>query len=162
GSYNLATNAEVNKSQFQTVSPWLERSDINFTYPMFISDLCKINTSSLGDSYYYFFYDWVLRKKEITCESNRIEVKVNIITDIDKSEIDTKSSVKYLYGTNEISFQNFLPNTEITIFDIQSKIVLQTKINSDDRLSVSFPSGQYIILAKNRDIFKHFKLLKYE
>jgi hypothetical protein len=162
GSYNLATNAEVNKSQFQTVSPWLERSDINFTYPMFISDLCKINTSSLGDSYYYFFYDWVLRKKEITCESNRIEVKVNIITDIDKSEIDTKSSVKYLYGTNEISFQNFLPNTEITILDIQSKIVLQTKINSDDRLSVSFPSGQYIILAKNRDIIKHFKLLKYE
>ena len=161
GSYNLATNAEVNKSQFQSMSPWLERSDINFSYPMFISDLCKINTSSLGDSYYYFFYDWIVRKKEISCESNRVEVKVNIITNIEGSSENTTPHIRFLNESNEISFQNFLQDTEITIIDIQSKIVHQSKLNTDKTIPASFPPGQYLILSKNKNLVKHFKLIKY-
>jgi len=75
-SYSLTTNQEKNLLVFGENSPRLYRSDRGFYYPFFIEDKLRIVTSDKGDSYYYYFYDWVVRSKDRRCAGNRVEVPV--------------------------------------------------------------------------------------
>ncbi|MBP9210019.1 MAG: CRTAC1 family protein [Saprospiraceae bacterium] len=75
-SYLLTTNQEKNLLVFGENSPRLYRSDKGFYYPFFIEDKLRIVSSDKGDSYYYYFYDWVIRSKDRKCVGERVEVPV--------------------------------------------------------------------------------------
>ena len=90
--------------------------------------------------------------------STETELKAEYSHDISLPFLNSPNA---LFESNEISFQNILQDTEITIIDIQSKIVHQSKLNTDKTIPASFPPGQYLILSKNKNLVKHFKLIKY-
>ncbi|HEX5625460.1 MAG TPA: hypothetical protein VFX48_05555, partial [Saprospiraceae bacterium] len=78
-TYFLTTNTENNELVLGTKSPKLYRSDQQFYYPFFIQDLLRIFSSDKGDSYFYYFYDWVVRKKDELCFSARVELPVVVL-----------------------------------------------------------------------------------
>ncbi|MBL0259650.1 MAG: CRTAC1 family protein [Saprospiraceae bacterium] len=74
----LGTNRDTNIFYLGTNGPQLQRSDKGFSYPIRIEDKVKITESSVGENYYYFFYDWVLRRNDIVCTSKREAVNIKI------------------------------------------------------------------------------------
>ncbi|MBK8956139.1 MAG: VCBS repeat-containing protein [Saprospiraceae bacterium] len=96
-SYTLTTNLEQNQKLWNENSPRLQRSDKGFYYPFFIQDKVRLLTSSNGDSYYYYFYDWVIRKPGVNCSSERIEIPV-IYRPVDASNPGAEHLEFLVYG----------------------------------------------------------------
>lgn len=57
----------------------LFRNSGTLEYPYAIGDAGQINTSTFGDGYYYYFYNWQLKKEESICVSDRVEVQATVI-----------------------------------------------------------------------------------
>ncbi len=57
----------------------LFRNNSGVQYPYPIGDVGAITTSLFGDIYYYYFYDWKIRKQSIECVSERTAASVYII-----------------------------------------------------------------------------------
>lgn len=51
------------------------------TYPYPLGDVGQINTSSFGDDYYYYFYDWQIQTDDVECVSSRSVVNVILSSD---------------------------------------------------------------------------------
>jgi hypothetical protein len=81
-NYQLATNGSINAAipGWGNQGPRLRRSTTNVSYPYIINDALSITNSTFGPQYFYYFYDWQVEKPGFTCESNRIEVVVNVGT----------------------------------------------------------------------------------
>lgn len=81
-NYRLATNGSINAAipGWGNQGPRLRRSTANVNYPYVLSDAISINNSTISAQYYYYFYDWRVEKPGFTCESDRIEVVVNVGT----------------------------------------------------------------------------------
>lgn len=76
--YELATNVSVNLSTLGNNSPELKRTNGGTSYPYVIADVVSINTSPVGDSYYYYFYDWEVKEPDFLCASDRIPVEATV------------------------------------------------------------------------------------
>ena len=148
GTYSLTTNEAVNIAQFQSKSPWLYRSDQGFVYPFFIQNLAKIISSSLGDTYYYFFYDWVIHRETKECESRRVAVNVDILSSIHQSEQLTD----HIYYKNKSIILSQNANIDgITIFDLYGREIYSSeKINQTIDVSNLIP-GIYFAKITNRN-----------
>lgn len=57
----------------------LFRNNGGVTYPYALGDAGSINDSSFGTSYYYYFYNWQLKKQETSCVSERVEVTASVV-----------------------------------------------------------------------------------
>ena len=55
------------------------RNNGGVNYPYDIADVGSITTSTYGDSYYYYFYAWVIQKESVSCTSDRIEVFATVV-----------------------------------------------------------------------------------
>lgn len=76
--YQLATNTAHNIATFGDQSPVLKRSDSGVSYPYVVPDLISITSSSVGTSFYYYFYDWVVRTEPTSCISSKTPVTVSV------------------------------------------------------------------------------------
>ncbi|MCD4679073.1 MAG: PKD domain-containing protein [Bacteroidales bacterium] len=79
-------------------APYLYRNNNGVSYPYEIPGLISITHSSAGTGYYYYFYDWEIRKPG--CVSNR--VPVNVIINQGLPVADFSYSINF----NTISFLN--------------------------------------------------------
>lgn len=57
----------------------LYRNSGGVAYPYALGDAGSINDSSFGTSYYYYFYNWQLKKQETSCTSARVEVTASVV-----------------------------------------------------------------------------------
>ncbi|MFM9984214.1 MAG: FG-GAP-like repeat-containing protein [Flavobacteriales bacterium] len=57
----------------------LFRNNGGVSYPYALGDAGSINDSSFGTSYYYYFYNWQLKKLETSCISERVEVTASVV-----------------------------------------------------------------------------------
>jgi len=73
--YYITTNANLNTTNFGDVSPVLERSNQGVSYPYSVNNVITITGSSIGQSYYYYFYDWQITLPPTVCTSARIPVQ---------------------------------------------------------------------------------------
>lgn len=95
--YQLGTNGAHNIFIFGDVSPELKRSDSGVTYPYEAAGLLNITSSSIGNSFYYYFYDWVVTTLPGTCRSPRMPVDVlvantpniSLLPNVDTSMLET-------------------------------------------------------------------------
>ena len=76
----LELNFAVPVGQFSLRSPQgnLFRNTGPLSYPYPIGDVGQITTSSFGNDYYYYFYDWKIRTHDYECVSERVPVEVLI------------------------------------------------------------------------------------
>lgn len=59
---------------------------LNYPYPL--SDVGEITTSIYGTGYYYFFYNWIIAKDNITCVSEPLEVQILLVNVNEIPELD--------------------------------------------------------------------------
>ncbi len=57
----------------------LFRNNASVVYPYAIGTVGSIYTSTNGTSYYYYFYDWKIKKQGWTCTSERVEVTATVL-----------------------------------------------------------------------------------
>lgn len=70
---------------------WRNTGTLDYPYP--IGEVGQITSSSFGEAYYYFFYDWKIRKPDHACISARTPVSV-IIT---AAEVPQKEPLVAVY-----------------------------------------------------------------
>jgi hypothetical protein len=58
----------------------LFRNSGGVTYPYAIGSVGEIYDSVYGASYYYYFYDWSIRKQAFYCSSPRVAVNVTVVS----------------------------------------------------------------------------------
>ena len=64
----------------------------NVGYPFDIPNFCSIKTSTAGDEFYYFFYDWKIKMPDHDCLSPRVPVQAVVLNPVSASEIDFMKS----------------------------------------------------------------------
>ncbi|MCC6815840.1 MAG: CRTAC1 family protein [Saprospiraceae bacterium] len=141
--YTLGTNTAQNQQNFNHRSPRLLRSNKGFNYPFVIGELCKINTSEFGDSYYYGMFDWKITEEEHICYSEWVEVPVHVIItnsgDINKFSNNSIITLR----SGEIYVESDQKMKSLKIYTINSQLLSQSSNNS---LSVStLIPGIYIL-----------------
>lgn len=60
----------------------LYRNNAGVTYPYAISGLASIKNSSAGLSYYYYFYDWIVKGSNCTSPREPVDAIVSLCTDV--------------------------------------------------------------------------------
>jgi len=151
--YKLTTNSVQNTAVFGSISPRLYRSDQNFYYPFFIEDKIRINTSDKGDSYYYYFYDWVIRSNDLICKSERVEFPVVLIPDANQ-DVLAKNPQLYINSNHELIIEGIDGFYQIEILRMDGSIMGQF-ISSTAEVPIntaSFPPGLYFIRINSADL----------
>lgn len=153
--YKLSTNTAQNTAVFGSVSPRLYRSDQNFYYPFFIEDKLRINTSDKGDSYYYYFYDWVVRSNDLICTSDRVEFPVVLIPNANQDLLVHKP-ILYVNANYELIIEGINGFYQVEILRTDGSLL--GKFNGQDALEPinieSIPAGVYIIKINGDDLNK--------
>jgi len=124
GTYEIRTNIDFNFSNYSTNSPLLSIIFEDVSYPYVIGDLIDIQSSSLGDNLYPYFFDWLVSPIIDSCTSDIFKITV---------DIDSTNSVNTLEDTE---FDIF-PNPYFDQINIQSNV----KIN---QINVFTSSGQLV------------------
>ncbi|MEI2695582.1 MAG: CRTAC1 family protein [Saprospiraceae bacterium] len=151
--YKLTTNSIQNTAVFGSISPRLYRSDQNFYYPFFIEDKIRINTSDKGDSYYYYFYDWVVRSNDLVCKSERVEFPVVLIPDANQ-DVMAKNLKLYINSNHELIIEGIDGFYQIEILKMDGSLLGQfiSSTASDPIHTEMFPPGLYFIRINAADL----------
>lgn len=77
----LELNFEVPVGTFSLRSPQgkMFRNAGQLDFPYKIGDVGRITSSSFGEGFYFFFYDWKIKKTDTACVSERAEVKIEVV-----------------------------------------------------------------------------------
>ena len=109
----------------------LFRNNMGVQYPYAIGDVGSITTSFYGDDYYYYFYDWKIRKAAKECISERTAADVSII--VSASNIGNTLTQLNVYPNpaDQVAFIKFeaLENVDllIRVFDATGKEAMERK-----------------------------------
>ncbi len=80
GLNELDLNFDVSVGQFSLRCPlgklWRDTGQLNYPYP--IGDVGQITSSSFGENYYYYFYNWKIQKPNFECVSERAVANVSV------------------------------------------------------------------------------------
>ena len=136
---------------------------LNYPYP--IGDVGKITTSSFGDDYYYFFYDWKIKKEDFECISDRTAVPV-IITATEEGN-EKKSISIFPNPTTGLLTVEIKGSVEglkyIRLMDPIGKEVWRHDIDFGQTFRFdlhSIPSGIYSLQVFGDRFFEERKLMK--
>ena len=118
-----------------------------------VDNIVSLNSSNFGDSFYYYFYDWQIATKDISCVSDRVSVEALLDPSLSATGFDQSGEVRlYPNPSNgkvhlEINFeaQNDL---EVRIVDLTGKILLNENISSENNVELNLnhlAKGIYIV-----------------
>lgn len=81
GTNTIDLNFELTQGSYQIgcAENNLFRNSGGLTFPYAIADVGSITGASFNSAYYYYFYNWKIRKQEIVCESPRVEVTAQVV-----------------------------------------------------------------------------------
>lgn len=151
GSYTISTNSDLNNLVFGTVSPWLLRSSEGVSFPYEISGVISITTSTFGNEFYYYFYDWKISTSDRYCSSDAVPV-----TALEEFPVRIKdpSSDDLVHvspnptdGWAKILIKASYP-VDLEITNLDGAIIRTETSKGNDGLTLdlnSFPSGIYIL-----------------
>lgn len=136
--YTLGTDAATNNAivGWANDGPRLRRNNTDVTYPYTINGLIDITGSSVGGTYYYYFYDWQVEKVTYSCPSNRLPVNVNVnnsvginsILDIGISLYPNPASDKVMVVFNQELKGN------LSLYDFTGRLVKSEEVNGNKKL----------------------------
>lgn len=107
----------------------LFRNNAGLTYPYAIGTVGSIYDTSFGTGYYYYFYNWQVRKEEWTCTSDRIQVDAMVIG-VNEIENPLQASV-YPNPAQETININCAAHgqVKVEITDVTGRVVMTTSMN---------------------------------
>ena len=130
---------------------WRNTGDLH--YPYAIGDVGAITSSSFGDGYYYFFYDWHIGTPDYSCISERTHVPV-IITDTHNPNYAAAIKIFPNPGKEVWYVENPSADSEVKeihVMDMHGrelqKLVLRPATIQEIDIS-SWPAGVYILVVQ--------------
>ena len=124
------------------------KGQLNYPYP--IGDVGQVTTSSFGENYYYYFYDWQIKKKDAVCISERVPVEVTV-TDTEKAipQNGIKIFPNPTTGDLFIKMKNApVKGHLLRLFDAHGREILRREKITDSLFLLnlsSYLSGVYVI-----------------
>jgi Zn-dependent metalloprotease len=148
-------------------SPGWFRNSNGASYPYSIADLMEItgSTASNASAYYYFFYDWYVRKP--ICTSSRVEVNAVIDECVGTPEIISSTGFAVFPNPANSEFTLLLgksdvqETTKMTVFNSVGAVQHMQFLNqSETKFDVSnYPAGMYLIHILSGDQSYYEKLI---
>lgn len=162
---DLNFHVPVGKFSLQCQQGNLWRNTGPQDYPYAIGDVGKITSSSFGDQYYYFFYDWQIKTGDIECISARTAVHV-ILTASEQAK-EKKNLVVFPNPTSGLVTIDLQENAEhyrrARLLDVNGIEVYSQRLNQGRWVQLDvqlIPIGIYSLqLFGDRDMAIH-KLVK--
>jgi hypothetical protein len=167
GSYTISTNADMNNQEFGITSPLLWRSSQNVLYPYEVKDVISIHNSTLGEEFYYYFYDWKVSTSDRYCISDL--VPVTALSDIDLSTEDLVLGDDLILEPNPTTGKFIFNSDEGSSFDFEiinlSGSVLMAghvdRINKAYTFDIeSFPAGIYVLRCRYDNMLATGRIIK--
>lgn len=148
----LTTNENTNLSNLGYLSPRLVRNSMIVDYPYEISDVISIKNSNYGEAYYYYFYDWQVKKIGKVCASERQEVLAVVDESLDIIDVQDLGLKVYPIPTRDQLFiENIKEFYNISIFDLNGKMILSNDAITDTTIELtSLSNGVYTLHLENK------------
>ncbi len=139
-------------------------SSVNYPYP--IGDVGLITTSSFGDTYYYYFYNWQIEKEKTECISERTEaallVGVNELEGIVDLNVypNPASQIMYIDFTSEKT-----QDLQLSLYDVLGQLVWTKSFISNANLETesidisNLAKGAYQLRAEVDNSQQTFKVM---
>lgn len=143
---------------------WRNTGDLDYPYP--IGDAGQITTSSFGDNFYYYFYDWKIKKEDKECVSTRSAVQV-ILSPTKEIEEDQTLFVFPNPTTGLLYVEiksNALDRKHIKLLDIHGLEIMNQNMG-DDVTTVqldlkNLSPGIYLLQIFGNRFFEMHKIIK--
>lgn len=142
---------------------WRNSGPLDYPYP--IGDVGRITSSSFGDQYYYFFYDWKIKKEDYECISDRTAVQV-ILSGV---EVPVHSPVLTIFPnpTSGLLFVELKGNAEgakrSALVDALGREIWSQKIDPRHSFQLDLnpiPAGIYSLQVWGDGFYESCKLIK--
>jgi hypothetical protein len=137
---------------------WRDGNGSNPNYPFALGNLGEIVESTAGTStaFYYFFYDWEVQELATLCESNRVQVTVDITVGIDENDLSSLVNVYPVPANDVITFDLSAfadrAGMAISIMDASGRTIREEPVGSAlvgmDTKNISAGSYHYAISSK--------------
>jgi hypothetical protein len=157
GSYTISTNVDKNVEEFGSNSPWLWRSSEGILFPYKIEGVMSITTSTFGEDFYYYFYDWKIASDQRYCASDWVTA-----TAIFDPGVGTIDPAQDLFQVNPNPTEDYLhvqlgkiSNGLLEIISLSGELLYSFVLDkSDQALTVdlnSYPSGTYFVRVTQQE-----------
>jgi len=99
-------------------------------YPYALGDAGSIYDSTFGTGYYYYFYDWQIKKEEKECTSPRIEVMASVVG-IDEltNPLGIRIYPNPVQNVLTLSCSSNLNVVQVNVVDAMGRTVLKQQMN---------------------------------
>ena len=101
-------------------------------YPMNIGNLCSIKSSTAGDNFYYFFYDWNIKLPDHTCSSPRTAVQAVVLNPTAITNVTNINSLNVYPNPAEnavvVTFTSTDHAATIELTDALGKVCLRKRV----------------------------------
>ena len=134
--------------QCQQGNLWRNTGGLN--YPYALGNVGQINTSSFGDGYYYYFYDWQIQRPDAECISARTPVNV-IISSVNENYSDADLLVYPIPSANtiEVKLSDMMPAVQTyRVLDSYGREMIRQNIPGQNTFQINLshlPPAQYIL-----------------
>ena len=157
GWNTLELDFEVPVGQFSLHCPLgnLYRNEGLLEYPYPIGDAGQVTGSSFGENFYYYFYNWQIRKPDTMCISERVPVEVlvtgteGIIPDEQVHIFPNPTDGKLLIKIKD----KFLRNGLLRVFNVEGKELLRQEPDGASSVQLDLgglPAGIYMVQIGQR------------
>lgn len=151
--YVMATDESVNMSSLGFRSPRLMRTYLGTAFPYTAGGVITITTSSLGPTYYFYFYDWEVDYDLVSCSSD--PVRVTAFVDTESAAYDHSSQAIKVYPNpagDEVTVyaEDAATISGYRLTDLTGKMLLSgsPSNHTDNRFSISLQNilpGTYML-----------------
>lgn len=114
----------------------LFRTNAGLAYPYSIGDIGEIYGSTNGTGYYYYFYNWQIRKQSFTCLSEPTEVEITVVG-IESNESLYTNDIYPNPATETLNFRWSGSMDIIILRDAAGQQVATLNCNGKQMLSIS-------------------------
>jgi hypothetical protein len=163
--YSLGTNGATNQTSLGFPSPRLKRNFAGnggtpYAYPFNAGDLLSITSSSAGDLYFFYFYNWEVESELTTCNSPL--VAMNVVVEeptAGLSENYTRLAIYPNPASETVMIQDANPGV-LSVMDASGRLVKQMQVKGNAQVSVAdLDAGVYLLQHASKAETKMVKLI---
>jgi hypothetical protein len=160
--YQLKTDEKINMLNFGTIAPRLKGVSNTINFPYEVYGIAEIPTSFRAGTGYYYFFNIQLEDGGIECESELLEVKAILDTEVSNVEIEEDELNVYPNPITSILSIDLKENAIIEIYnEIGQKQYSAPHTNGiNDINCTSFPAGLYFLKVKTNKNQIERKIIK--
>jgi hypothetical protein len=163
--YSLGTNGATNQASLGFASPRLKRNYAGnggtpYAYPFNAGELLSITSSSAGDLYFFYFYNWEVESELVECNSDLVPLNVTVDEpSLVSSQIQNNLSIYPNPASETVMIQDGNPGV-LSVMDASGRLVKQLQIQGNAQVSVAdLDAGVYLLQHASKVETKMVKLI---